>query len=382
MKKQRLVILGSTGSIGTQVLEVVRQHPDKFEIIALSANNNWEEFAVQIQEFRPKVAVICNQNHFKDLNDEINTDTEILSGADQLISLVQRDDVDTILNSLVGFSGFIPTIEALKANKRVALANKESLVVGGEIINEIIKNGTGSLVPVDSEHSAMLQSIVGEQPSSIEKIIITASGGPFKNYSIDQLKNVTVEQALNHPNWEMGAKITIDSATMMNKGLEIIEAKWLFDIPVSKIEPVIHPQSIIHSIVTFVDGSSKAQLGPPDMKVPIIYALTFPERIALNTPRMDWTLNHELTFNPVDYNKFPCLSLAMQSIEMGGAAPAILNAANEVAVKRFLNKEISYISIPKIIDDCLNKIELSTNITTSSLIEIDKETREYANQID
>lgn len=382
MKKQRLVILGSTGSIGTQVLEVVRQHPDKFEIIALSANNNWEEFAVQIQEFRPKVAVICNQNHFKDLNDEINTDTEILSGADQLISLVQRDDVDTILNSLVGFSGFIPTIEALKANKKVALANKESLVVGGEIINEIIKNGTGSLVPVDSEHSAMLQSIVGEQPASIEKIIITASGGPFKNYTLDQLKNVTVEQALNHPNWDMGAKITIDSATMMNKGLEIIEAKWLFDIPVSKIEPVIHPQSIIHSIVTFVDGSSKAQLGPPDMKVPIIYALTFPERIALNTPRMDWTLNHELTFNPVDYNKFPCLSLAMQSIEMGGAAPAILNAANEVAVKRFLNKEISYISIPKIIDDCLNKIELSTNITTSSLIEIDKETREYANQID
>lgn len=381
MKKQRLVILGSTGSIGTQVLEVVRQHPNLFEIVALSANNNWKALSEQILEFNPETAVICNKDHYKNLQSEVSADTNILAGKEELIPLVQQSNVDTVLNSLVGFSGFIPTVEALKAGKKVALANKESLVVGGELINQIIKDGNGSLVPVDSEHSAMLQSMIGEHPQSIEKIIITASGGPFKNYTLGQLKNVTVEQALKHPNWDMGAKITIDSATMMNKGLEIIEAKWLFDIPVSNIEPVIHPQSIIHSIVTFVDGSSKAQLGPPDMKVPIIYALTFPNRIDLETPRMDWSKMHELTFTPVDYNKFPCLRLAIDSIEQGGAAPAILNAANEVAVNRFLNKEIDYISIPKIINDCLNNIELSSEITISSLIEIDKETREFANQI-
>lgn len=285
------------------------------------------------------------------------------------------------MNSLVGFSGFIPTIEALKSGKKVALANKESLVVGGEYIRTILDQYSGTLIPVDSEHSAMLQSIVGEKSENIEKIIITASGGPFRELTKEQMQKVTLEQALDHPNWDMGAKITIDSATMMNKGLEIIEAKWLFDIPVSKIEPVIHPQSIIHSIVTFVDGSSKAQLGPPDMKVPIIYALTYPDRLALDTPRMNWTIEHELTFAPVDYEKFPCLKLAINAIEEGGVAPAVLNAANEVAVKRFLDREINYIDIPKIVEGCLSKMVLSHDVEIDSLIEIDKEARQMAAHI-
>lgn len=381
MNKQKLAILGSTGSIGTQVLEVVRQHPDKFEIVALTANSRWELLAEQIKEFTPKFAVICDNSHYSDLKKSVNSNTEILSGIENISTIVSYPEIDTVLNSLVGFAGFIPTIEALKAGKKVALANKESLVVGGELIRELLDTYSGTLIPVDSEHSAMLQSIVGEKSENIEKIIITASGGPFRDFTKEQMQKVSLEQALDHPNWEMGAKITIDSATMMNKGLEIIEAKWLFDIPVSKIEPVIHPQSIIHSIVTFVDGSSKAQLGPPDMKVPIIYALTYPKRLELKTPRMDWSQAQELTFAPVDYGKFPCLKLAIDAIEAGGVAPAVLNAANEVAVKRFLNKEINYIDIPKIVDECLQKIGLSHKVEIDSLIEIDKETREVAAHI-
>jgi len=381
LNKQKLAILGSTGSIGTQVLEVVRQHPDKFEIVALTANSSWEILSEQIKEFSPKIALICNDNQYSKLKESSNTDTEILSGMENLVTIVTHPDVDIVLNSLVGFSGFIPTVEALKSGKKVALANKESLVVGGEYIRTILDQYAGTLIPVDSEHSAMLQSIVGENPDNIEKIIITASGGPFRNLTKEQMQKVTLEQALDHPNWDMGAKITIDSATMMNKGLEIIEAKWLFDIPVSKIEPVIHPQSIIHSIVTFIDGSSKAQLGPPDMKVPIIYALTYPERLELDTPRMDWNNAQELTFSPVDYEKFPCLKLAINAIEEGGVAPAVLNAANEVAVKRFLDREINYIDIPKIVEGCLNKMVLSHDVGIDSLIEIDKEARQLAAHI-
>ena len=381
MNKQKLAILGSTGSIGTQVLEVVRQHPDKFEIIALTANNSWELLSEQIKEFSPKIALICNDDHYSDLKKSAGSHTEILSGMENLVTIVTHPDVDTVLNSLVGFSGFIPTVEALKSGKKVALANKESLVVGGEYIRTILDHYSGTLIPVDSEHSAMLQSIIGEKPENIEKIIITASGGPFRELTKEQMQNVTLEQALDHPNWDMGAKITIDSATMMNKGLEIIEAKWLFDIPVSKIEPVIHPQSIIHSMVTYVDGSSKAQLGPPDMKVPIIYALTYPDRLALDTPRMNWSEAQELTFYPVDYEKFPCLKLAINAIEEGGVAPAILNAANEVAVKRFLDREINYIDIPKIVEGCLNKMVLSHDVEIDSLIEIDKEARQLAAHI-
>lgn len=382
MTRQRLAILGSTGSIGTQVLEIVRQHPDKFEITVLTANTNVGLLADQINEFSPKYGLICKDILLKNLKEKVNTDTKLISGVEHLKELVTLDEVDTVLNSLVGFAGFSPTYEAVKANKKVALANKESLVVGGELITDALKSSKAELIPVDSEHSAMLQCMVGEATEKIEKIIITASGGPFREFSRKQMESVTVEQALKHPNWDMGAKITIDSSTMMNKGLEIIEAYWLFGIPVDKIEPVIHPQSIIHSIVTYVDGSSKAQLGPPDMKVPIIYALTYPDRIHLETPRIDWSVTQELSFSPVDYERFPCVKLAMDAIKIGNTSPAVLNAANEVAVQRFLNKEISYISIPKIIEKSLDKFSQGDKITLNTLQQIDTETRAFASRID
>ena len=381
MKKQRIAILGSTGSIGKQVLEVVRQHPNTYQIVALTANESWEQLVSQINEFRPKYAVICSDKYFQKVKEQISTETQLLSGYDAIVDVVQLDEVDTVLNSLVGFAGFVPTLEAIKKNKKVALANKESLVVGGEVIYEALKTSTASILPVDSEHSAMLQCLVGENKDAIEKIVITASGGPFREFTVEQMQTITVEQALKHPNWEMGSKITIDSATMLNKGLEIIEAKWLFDIPIEKIEPVIHPQSIIHSMVTFVDGSTKAQLGPPDMKVPIIYALTYPERMTLETPRMDWSLAQELSFTPVDFERFPCVKLAIDAITNGGLAPAVLNAANEMAVQRFLNKEIGYIDIPKIVESCLDRVESGQKVTIDTLIEINKETREYASRI-
>ncbi len=382
MTKKRLAILGSTGSIGTQTLEIVRQHPDKFEITVLTANTNVDLLAEQINEFKPKYGLICNTILFKNLQDQVTTSTKLLSGNQELTNLVSIPDVDIVVNSLVGFAGFSSTMESIKAGKKIALANKESLVVGGELIMNALKHSKSYLIPIDSEHSAMLQCLVGEPKKSIEKIIITASGGPFRTFTIDQMKSVTKAQALNHPNWDMGAKITIDSSTMMNKGLEIIEAHWLFEIPVDKIEPVIHPQSIIHSMVTFCDGSSKAQLGPPDMKVPIIYALTYPNRLPLDTPRMDWTLSHELSFQPVDYERFPCIKLAIESIKIGGTAPAVLNAANEVAVERFLNEEIGYIDIPKIVEKSLNKLSSSVKISVEILKEIDTETRAFASRID
>lgn len=381
MTKQRLAILGSTGSIGTQALEIVRQHPETFEVVALSANTNVDLLSEQINEFKPDFGLICKDILFKNLKEGVRTNTKLSSGFNELMNLVSLPNVDTVLNCLVGFAGFTPTLEAIKHGKKIALANKESLVVGGEIIFEAIKNSASELIPIDSEHSAMLQCLVGEPKESIEKIVITASGGPFREFSLQQMKNVSRAQALNHPNWEMGAKITIDSSTMMNKGLEIIEAHWLFDLPVEKIEPVIHPQSIIHSIVTFTDGSSKAQLGPPDMKVPIIYALTYPGRLPLETPRMDWSKAHELTFEPVDYERFPCVKLAMHSIETGGVAPAVLNAANEVAVQRFLNGEIGYIDIPKIVEKSIDKISSQQTISVELLKEIDKETRAFASGI-
>lgn len=381
MEKKRIAILGSTGSIGTQALEIIRQHPDTFDVVLLSANSNVERLIEQSIEFKPDHSVICNDQRFEQLKAAELNSVEIYSGLSVINDLVQLDKIDIVLNSLVGFAGFQPTFNALLAGKRVALANKESLVVGGRLITNLVNSTGAELIPVDSEHSAMLQCMVGEPKNRIEKIIITASGGPFRDYSPDQMSNISVEQALKHPNWDMGAKITIDSSTMMNKGLEIIEAHWLFDLPVEKIEPVIHPQSIVHSIVTYVDGSSKAQLGPPDMKVPIIYALTYPNRLQLESPRMDWTKQQELTFYPVDYSKFPCVKLAMEVIDDQDLAPAILNAANEIAVQRFLNREISYISIPKIVEKSLEKLTDSTEISLQNLINIDKETREFASRI-
>jgi 1-deoxy-D-xylulose-5-phosphate reductoisomerase len=382
LKQKKLVILGSTGSIGEQALDIVREHPDRFQVLAISCNNSWEKLAEQVNEFNPKYALLCNSDSLQECRKHINEkDTELLSGSDNLLALASLEEADVVLNSLVGFAGFEPTLEALKAGNKVALANKESLVVGGALINGLIKENRDLLIPVDSEHSAMLQCLVGEPMDTIEKLVITASGGPFRTFTKEQMQDITVADALDHPNWSMGAKITIDSATMMNKGLEIIEAHWMFDMPLSKIEAVVHPQSVIHSVVTFTDGSSKAQLGPPTMKVPILYALTYPERMELNAPRLDWESAFDLTFEPVDYDRFPCLRLATESIEVGGLAPAILNASNEVAVDRFLKEEITYIEIPGVIESCLEQLNNSETITLDSLKNIDQRARELAQTI-
>lgn len=374
--------MGSTGSIGEQALDIVREHPEQFRVIALTCNSSGEKLAEQVEEFNPQYALICDEESVSPFRSRLNgSDTEVLTGHDDLLSLATLEEADIILNSLVGFAGFEPTVEALKAGKKVALANKESLVVGGGLINKLIDDQWNQLIPIDSEHSAMLQCLVGEPQEQIEKLVITASGGPFRTLTKEQMQYVTVEDALDHPNWSMGAKITIDSATMMNKGLEIIEAHWLFDMPLSKIEAVVHPQSVIHSIVTFTDGSSKAQLGPPTMKVPILYALTYPDRYSLDAPRLDWQTAFNLTFEPVDYEKFWCIRLAIEAAEEGGLAPAILNAANEVAVDRFLNEEITYIEIPKIIDSCLQELNNSETISLESLKNIDLRARELAKTI-
>lgn len=375
----KLAIFGSTGSIGTQALEILSEKEDLFDIEILSANNNFKKLAVQANRFRPNVLILGNEEHRKDFLKLLDYKPEFLSFGPQALEDTASDaDYDVLLNSLVGFAGFMSTYRALSRNKKVALANKESLVVGGSILTGLTAFKEGKLIPVDSEHSAMLQCLTGESRDDIRKIVITASGGPFRDYTIQQMKSIEVKDALNHPNWDMGAKITIDSSTMMNKGLEIIEAKWMFELPVEKIEPIIHPQSIIHSIVEFVDGSSKAQLGPPDMKVPILYALTYPSRSPFPNHTLDYSRPMNLEFYPVNFEKFPCLQLAIDAAKEGGAAPAILNAANEIAVERFLNKEIRYIDIPKIIESSLNGIEISKELTPSALQTIDKETRDFA----
>ncbi len=383
MNPTNLTILGSTGSIGSQALDIVREYLSHFSIRALSAHSSWQLLADQVNEFRPTYAVLVDDHYRVEFEDRLEHDgTEVIYGSNGLEDLAEDSGTDCVLNSLVGFSGFIPTVKALKSGKKVALANKESLVIGGSLILKLLEEYDGQLIPVDSEHSAMLQCLVGESTDAIEKIVITASGGPFREWTRKQMKQVTVEKALDHPNWSMGAKITIDSATMMNKGLEIIETYWLFDLPLSKIEAVIHPQSIIHSIVTFTDGSSKAQLGPPDMKVPIQYALTYPGRSYLKTERLDWSRQHQLTFEPVDYDRFPCLRLARESLQSSEHAPAVLNAANEIAVYRFLNEEIDYMSIPRVVEASLEQINYKDPVSIESLQAVDKETRAYARDLE
>lgn len=382
MIQQNIALLGSTGSIGTQALDLIRANKERFRVYALTANANWKLLAYQINEFKPKFAVIANERFYDDLKDAVtHHETTILKGYDPILELVTYDDVTIVLNSLVGFAGFIPTINALENNKRVALANKESLVVGGQLIADRFENHQDLIIPVDSEHSAIFQCLQGESANQVEKLIITASGGPFRTWSYEQMKHISVDQALNHPNWNMGAKITVDSSTMMNKGLEVIEAYWLFNLPLDRIDTVVHPQSIIHSMVQFIDGSTKAQMGPPDMKVPILYALSYPKRIKAKTPRMDWSIEQQITFEPVNYKRFPCLKLAREAIEMGGTAPAVLNASNEVAVHRFLNKEITYIQIPKVIEASLEKMANGRLMDKDTLLEIDAETREVASSI-
>ena len=375
---KRILVLGSTGSIGINTLEIARTFPDKLEIAGLSVNNNIELLEKQISEFHPAAVAVCNEKSASELKKRIGNTCEVLTGDEGLLELTRRDNYDILLSALVGFAGLAPTIEAIKLKKRIALANKETLVTAGEIIINLCKKYGAELIPVDSEHSAIFQSLIGENENNIKKIILTASGGPFLNKT--ELENVTVEDALNHPNWKMGNKITIDSATMMNKGLEVIEAFWLFNLPKEKIEVLIHPQSVVHSMVEFCDGSIKAQLSMPDMKLPILYAITYPERYYFDTVKTDFKKISRLTFFEPDFNKFECLKIAYKTIEEGGTAPCILNAANEIAVEKFLAGKIKFTRIPEIINDALDNVAIRHNADLQTIIECDSTTRKYLNK--
>lgn len=376
---ERLLLLGSTGSIGTQTLDVVREHPERFSLHGIVANNNWEQLSQQALEYKPRHVVIGNANHYQDLCLALSgTGIQVHQGDEAILSLCADSDSDLVVNSLVGFSGFRPTYEALRAGKRVALANKESLVVGGEILRDQVGYSLETLMPVDSEHSAIWQCLAGEDLTRIDQLIITASGGPFRGYTSEQLKAVTVEMALKHPNWSMGSKITIDSSTLMNKGLEIIEAYWLFGIPLDRIQAVVHPQSIIHSMVLFVDGSIKAQMGHPDMRLPIQYALSAPDRWPLPSKQMNWDERLDMHFEPVNDQLFPCIRLARESVKLGGFYPAVLNAANEIAVSQFLKREIPYISISAIVEETMAKYTTDMTLNVDSITQVDRESRELA----
>ncbi len=372
---KNIAVLGSTGSIGTQTLDVISNFPKEFKAVYLSGNTNIELLAEQIRRFQPKGVVVADEKGARELKKKIAGRTEILIGEDGLMEIVQREDVDTVVSSLVGFAGLKPTIKAIEAKKKIALANKETLVVAGEIIMPLAERNRIEILPVDSEHSAIFQCLVGELPNKVEKLILTASGGPFRTKSKEELKNVTREQALKHPNWTMGSKITIDSATLMNKGLEVIEAHWLFGMPADRIDVVVHPQSIIHSMVEFVVGSIKAQLGIPDMKVPIQYALTYPSRFTSKFPRVHFPSLSEMTFFEPDKERFPCLQLAFDALTEGGTIPAVMNAANEVAVAKFLNNDITFMEIPAMISRAMEKHSNRTNPSLEEIVEADRETR-------
>jgi len=374
--QKNIAILGSTGSIGTQTLDVIANFPKEFKVNYLTGNNNVQLLLQQIQRFKPKGIVVHSEKSAKELKKQVGGKTEILFGEEGLLDIVQRNDVDVVVSSLVGFLGLRPTIKAIEAKKKIALANKETLVVAGEIMMPLVERYKVDLLPVDSEHSAIFQCLVGELPNKVDKIILTASGGPFRTKSKEELRSVTLEQALQHPNWKMGNKITIDSATLMNKGLEVIEAHWLFDIPAERIDVVIHPQSIIHSMVEFVDGSVKAQMGIPDMKIPIQYALTYPSRSVSKFPRVHFPTLGEMTFFEPDRDRFPCLQLAFDALKEGGTIPAVMNAANEVAVAKFLKNEISFMDIPKIIGNAMKKHSNKTNPSLEEIVDTDRETRQ------
>ncbi len=374
---KKIAILGSTGSIGINSLEVISQLPDLFSVSYLTAHRNIDLLQQQIEQYHPKGVVLLEDCSASILRKLTNGTTEVLSGEEGLQEIVRRDDVDLVISSLVGIAGLKPTIEAIKSGKTIALANKETLVVAGAVINHLLKKHGVRLIPIDSEHSAVLQCLAGESRPNIARLILTASGGPFLNTSKEELEHVTAEQALKHPNWKMGSKITIDSATLMNKGLEVIEAHWLFDLPPEKIDVVIHPQSIIHSMVEFVDGSVKAQLGVPDMKIPIQYALTYPDRMPSTYERLDFARLQEMTFLKPDRDKFQCLDLAYRSLRMGGTAPAVLNAANEVAVQSFLDGRIRFVDIPRTIAIALDRHPVIPKPDLEDVIEADRKTREF-----
>ena len=382
-KVKTLALLGATGSIGTQALEVVRQQPGRFRVAVLSAQRQWELLARQAREFRPTAVVIGDEGCYQLLKAALadQPETEVMAGPAALAEVVTRPEIDIVLTALMGYAGLLPTVAAIRAGKDIALANKETLVVAGELITSLIKEHNVRLLPVDSEHSAIFQCLVGEEANPIEKIILTASGGPFRGRTAQQMEAVTKAQALKHPNWDMGAKITIDSASLRNKGLEVIEAKWLFGLRNEQIDVVVHPQSIVHSLVQFEDGSLKAQLGLPDMKLPIQYALGYPQRLANTFPRFSFLDYPTLTFEAPDRAAFPNLELAFGAMRRGGNAPCILNAANEVAVAAFLRDQVGFRQMSDLVAECLTRVSYLAEPLLADLVATDAETRRVAESL-
>lgn len=378
---KKILLLGSTGSIGVNTLNVIREFPELFSVEALAVNSNINLLFEQIKEFQPRIVVVKDKDAADKLRRMVTGNIKILEGSEGLVEIAQNCEYDIFVGAMVGFCGLAPTLEAIKRGKRIALANKETLVVAGQLVTAMVNEHKAELIPVDSEHSAIFQCLTGEKVSEVEKIILTASGGPFLHSSRQSLADVTVDQALNHPNWKMGNKITIDSASMMNKGLEVIEAHWLFNLPAERIEVVIHPQSIIHSMIEFVDGTIKAALSTPDMKLPIQYALTYPDRLKSSFVTTKLPDIKNLTFFEPDYEKFECLKLAFESLSAGGTAPCILNAANEVAVDKFLKREIKFTQIQQIISKSLEKIENHRNPDMDMIFECDRQARLFAAEL-
>ena len=383
MKKQQICILGSTGSIGTQALDVIEQHSDLYEVYCLTANNRVQELAEQARKFHPAAVVIANEARYEELKDMLSDepDIKVYAAAQALCDIVQAEPIDMVLASMVGFSGLEPTIHAIKARKKICLANKETLVVAGELICNLAQEYHVPILPVDSEHSAIFQSLVGEGDNEVEKILLTCSGGPFRNYTHEQLEKVTAADALKHPTWDMGAKITIDSASLMNKGFEVTEAKWLFGVPADKIEVLIHPQSVVHSAVQFVDGAVKAQLGVPDMRLPIQYAFSFPQRLHLNGDRLDLFKTQDLQFFKPDYQKFKCLQLAFDAIRKGGNMSCIVNAANEIVNAGFRKGECGFLQMADIIEETMAKATFDSNPDLDVYLQTDAEARRIATEL-
>lgn len=379
---KRVAILGSTGSIGTQTLDVIRQHSDRFTVEVLTAQNNCDLLISQALEFKPNAVVIGNEaNYLKVKEALIPHDIKVFAGQKAIAQVVEMETIDVVLTALVGYSGLIPTVNAIKAGKQIALANKETLVVAGEIITALARENGVNIYPVDSEHSAIFQCLVGEFHNPIEKIILTASGGPFRGKDRAFLETVTREQALKHPNWDMGAKITIDSASLMNKGLEVIEAKWLFGLKTEQIEVVVHPQSIVHSLVQFEDGSIKAQLGLPDMRIPIQFALSYPDRLKSDFERFNFAKYPNLTFEQPDMKTFRNLQLAFDALARGGNAPCVLNAANEIAVAAFLNREVGFLEMSDLIEESMLRTEFISHPSLEDYIETDRKAREFTENL-
>ena len=380
MKKKQIAILGSTGSIGTQALKVIEEHPDLYEAYALTANNQVELLAEQARKFMPAAVVIANEAKYLQLKEMLaDLPIQVYAGADALCEIVEAKPIDVVLASMVGYAGLRPTMNAIRAGKAIALANKETLVVAGELINALAQQYKTPILPVDSEHSAIFQCL--ESNNTLEKVILTASGGPFRKFTMEQLQHVTKEQALKHPNWDMGAKITIDSATMMNKGFEVIEAKWLFGVRPDQIEVVVHPQSVIHSMVQYEDGAVKAQLGMPDMRLPIQYAFSYPQRIKASFDRLDFSTMTELTFEQPDTNRFRCLALAYEALNKGGNMACIVNAANEVVVSAFLKDRIPFLRMSEVIEQSMAKVPFIQMPTYEDYVATDAEARRIAESL-